>query len=72
MGNEAEELLARPSVIALADRMLSLAPWVSEQIHGESAAPWKTMVHGMSLVLTSNLGPVRTAIACTWPLFPIV
>ena len=49
MGDESEELLARPSVIALADRMLSLGPWVSEQIHGETAAPWKTMVHGMCI-----------------------
>ena len=47
VGDECEELLARASVIALADRMLSLAPWVSEQIHGDTAAPWKTMVHGM-------------------------
>lgn len=51
MGDMYEELLVRPSVVALADRMLSLGPWVSDQIHGESAARWKTMVHGMCLCI---------------------
>ena len=54
VGDEAEELLARPSVVALADRMLSLGPWISEQIHGESARRWKTIVHGMCVPLDRN------------------
>jgi hypothetical protein len=46
VGEEAEELLSRPSVVALADRMVRLGPWIAEQIHGEDAAPWRTIVHG--------------------------
>jgi aminoglycoside phosphotransferase (APT) family kinase protein len=42
----AAELLSRPSVVGLADRMAALCPWVAEQIHGEGAQPHCTMVHG--------------------------
>ena len=26
--------------------MLALAPWISEEIHGEGSKQWRTMVHG--------------------------
>ena len=46
-GEYATELLARPRVVALADRMLALGPWVSEQIHvSEKNERFRTIVHG--------------------------
>jgi hypothetical protein len=44
---EAAELLSRPGVVALADRMLALGPWVSDQIHkAEGGKQFRCMVHG--------------------------
>lgn len=42
----AAELLSQPGVVALADRMLSLGPWINEEIHGEASRRWHTIVHG--------------------------
>jgi hypothetical protein len=42
----ASELLRRPRVAALGERLLRLGSWVSEQIHGPSSEHFHTLVHG--------------------------
>ena len=42
----ARDLLSRPAMVALGERMVALCPWVAQQIHGDAATRFKTLVHG--------------------------